>query len=74
MARGCGIAQNDIEKATNFLTAVGSVIWFNEPGLSDAVFLNGTWLTEVFSSVVSAKHDPRFGGGGTIKSGTFLDL
>lgn len=57
------IAQNDaniqdieeIKKATQYLHDTGSLIWFNEDGLSDIVCLRADFLADVFAAVISAK-------------------
>eukprot|EP01125_Pyxidicula_operculata_P006879 TRINITY_DN2359_c0_g1_i1.p1 TRINITY_DN2359_c0_g1~~TRINITY_DN2359_c0_g1_i1.p1 ORF type:complete len:1423 (+),score=357.36 TRINITY_DN2359_c0_g1_i1:201-4271(+) len=81
----CELAMNEcnlkteqsVRYATEYLHQVGVVVWFDSPNqdtsplgsLSDKVILDSEWLTEVFSSVVSAKFDPRFGMSGTIRQG-----
>lgn len=47
--------EDDVRKATQFLHDTGSLVWFNEEGLSDIVCLRPDFLAEVFAAVISAK-------------------
>lgn len=46
---------DDIRKATQYLHDTGSLVWFNEEGLSDIVCLRPDFLADVFAAVISAK-------------------
>lgn len=65
-------SKNIIRVATQFLHNLGEIVYFEEPGIDNVVILDSQWLTEVFSSVVSAKYDPKYGMSGDIKRGIHL--
>eukprot|EP01133_Synstelium_polycarpum_P013612 gene13612-16019_t len=46
-----------LKVATKALVSLGSVAFFDEPGLDNYVFLDPQWLTNVFSSIITTKHN-----------------
>lgn len=51
----CGIHENEVRKASQFLNDIGCISWFQEDKLSDVVCVRPSFLANVFSAVVSAK-------------------
>ncbi|KAN0011928.1 hypothetical protein ACTFIU_000147 [Dictyostelium citrinum] len=45
-----------VKVATKALVPLGSISFFDEPGLDQYVFLDPQWLTGVFSSIITTKH------------------
>ncbi|EGC30717.1 roco6, ROCO family protein [Dictyostelium purpureum] len=45
-----------VKVATKSLVPLGSISFFDEPGLDQYVFLDPQWLTGVFSSIITTKH------------------
>ena len=59
LARRCGILQhNELMKCTEFLSDVGSLIYFNdhEGNLNDIVILNPQFLADLMSTLITFKH------------------
>eukprot|EP01125_Pyxidicula_operculata_P003691 TRINITY_DN1493_c0_g1_i5.p2 TRINITY_DN1493_c0_g1~~TRINITY_DN1493_c0_g1_i5.p2 ORF type:complete len:2132 (-),score=469.27 TRINITY_DN1493_c0_g1_i5:6801-13196(-) len=44
-----------LESMTEFLHDVGTLIWFDQPGLRDIVILDDQWLASVMATIVSFK-------------------
>ena len=59
VALSCGIPGPLIPKAASYLHELGSLVHFNEheSGLDDLVVLDSQWLTNVFSDVITLKHN-----------------
>lgn len=59
LALSSGVTQPVLPKAAKYLHQLGSLVHFNEreSGLDDLVILDSQWLTNVFSDVITLKHN-----------------
>ena len=52
----CGVQDDQIQMACNFLRDIGSLLIFDGLGLENLVILNPRWLTNVMSSLITFRH------------------
>src|SRR4051795_12439129 len=60
LAEVYNITKDEVPDALQFLHTIGEVAYFGDDpseGLSDSVFLDPQWLTDVMSSVVTLRHN-----------------
>eukprot|EP01104_Vermistella_antarctica_P009100 TRINITY_DN2320_c0_g1_i2.p1 TRINITY_DN2320_c0_g1~~TRINITY_DN2320_c0_g1_i2.p1 ORF type:complete len:3638 (+),score=457.03 TRINITY_DN2320_c0_g1_i2:486-11399(+) len=56
MGKKCGIAPDALPQATQFLTDLGVVVYFNDDKLRDTVILDPHFITKAMASVISVKN------------------
>jgi hypothetical protein len=59
MAALCNIKGDELKRSAEVLHAMGSIVWFDDPklGLNDLVILDCKYLTNIFATIITTKHN-----------------